>query len=129
MSMRSLAKLYALAEAGETDALLAHIAELVEERPEDNDLANWALIAAAEANRLETVRALLQAGADIEGASTRSYIHPLWKAAKRGHLQVVKLLVESGASTRATDSSGMTALDYAKRYSRTDVVEYLASFE
>lgn len=129
MSTRSFAKLYELAETGETDALLSHITELMNEYPEDKDPASWALIAAAEANRLETVRALLQAGANIEGASERSHIRPLWKAAKRGHLQVVKLLVESGASTCTTDNMGMTALDYAKRYSRVDVVEYLESFK
>ena len=129
MSMRSFGKLYALAEAGETEALLVHITELLEEFPEDGDPPNWAIVAAAEANRLETVRALLQAGSNIEGASERSYIHPLGKAAKRGHLQMVKLLVESGANTSATDNIGMTALDYAKRYSRTDVVEYLESLK
>lgn len=129
MSTRSFAKLYALAEAGETDALMVHIAELLEDCPEDRDPPNWALIAAAEENRLETVFALLQAGANIEGASERSYIRPLWKAAKRGHLQMVKLLVESGANTSATDNMGMIALDYARRYSRTDVVEYLESLK
>lgn len=79
------------------------------------------------ANQLETARALLHAGASIEGASDRSHIRPLWKAAKRGHLQMVKLLVGSGANVSATDNTGMSALDYAKRYSRTDVVEYLKS--
>lgn len=127
MSSRSFAKLYALAEAGETDALLVHIAELLEEFPEDKDPPNWALIAVSEANQLETARALLHAGASIEGASERSYIRPLWKAAKRGHLQMVKLLVGSGANVNATDNTGMSALDYAKRYSRSDVVEYLKS--
>lgn len=127
MSFRSLAKLYSLAEAGETAALLAHIAELLEEDPEDRDPLSWALISAAEANQMETVRELLAAGASIEGASRRSHIRPLWKAAKRGHLQMVKLLVDRGADLRATDNDGMTALDYAKRFSRVEVIQYLES--
>ncbi|CAN7521562.1 ankyrin repeat domain-containing protein [Polaromonas sp. LjRoot131] len=129
MSLRSFAKLHELARAGETNALLAHITELMAEFPEDRDPSNWALIAAAEEGQVETARALLEAGAHIEGASERSHIHPLWKAAKRGHLQMVKLLVSSGANTNATDSTGMTALDYARRYSRKEVVEYLESLK
>lgn len=127
MSSRSFNKLYALAETGETVALLAYIADLLEEFPEDRDPPNWALISAAEANQIEAVQALLAIGANIEGASERSYIRPLWKAAKRGHLQMVKFLVDSGANPSATDNDGMTALDYAKRYSRTEVIQYLES--
>ena len=130
MPLRSFAKLYALAEAGNTDGLLIHIAELQKEFPEDTDPPNLALLAAAEANQLETVHALLKAGANVEGAlTTRPYIHPLWKAAKRGHLRIVQLLVNSGANMDATDNRGMTALDYARRYSRSEVVEYLESFK
>jgi ankyrin repeat protein len=127
MSSRSFTKLYTPAEAGQTSALLEHIAELLKEKPEDKDPPNWALISAAEANQVETARALLASGASIAGASERTYIRPLWKAAKRGHLQMVRFLVEQGASLRATDNDGMNALDYAKRYSRVDVVQYLES--
>jgi ankyrin repeat protein len=127
MSLRSLAKLYSLAEVGDTHSLLAHLAELAAEFPEDFDLPSLALIAAAEKNRIETVRTLLEHGASIEGASQRTYIRPLWKAAKRGHLEMVQLLVGSGANVNATDNDGMTALDHARRYSRTEVVQYLES--
>jgi ankyrin repeat protein len=97
------------------------------EVPEDTDPVNWALIAAAEANQVEVVRGLLADGASIEGASTRPHIRPLWKAAKRGHISVVQLLVESGARLDATDGDGMCALDYAKRFSRVEVIRYLES--
>lgn len=127
MSSRSLSRLYYLAEAGDTQALLAHITELSAEFSEPKDLASLALIRAAESNQLETAQALIKYGAGIEGASERSYIRPLWKAAKRGHLPMVKLLFVHGANIEATDSSGMSALDYAKHYSRAEVVEFLKS--
>ena len=127
MSMRSLGKMYRLAEAGETIPLLAHIVELEEAYGADPDFLNLALLGAAEANQLETVLALLERGANIEGASQRSYIHPLWKAAKRGHLEMVQLLVRRGADPKATDNNGNTALDYARKYSRHEVVRYLES--
>lgn len=103
MSSRSLTKLYALAEAGETTALLAHVAELLKESPEDRDTPSLALIVAAEENRMEAVQGLLSIGASIEGASQRPYIRPLWKAAKHGHLQMVEFLVSQGANPKATD--------------------------
>ena len=127
MSSRSLTKLYSLAKSGHTEELMAHIDELRVENPEDRDPVSLALIAAAEENQLETARALLSAGANIEGASERSHIRPLWKAAKRGHLEMVRLLIDQGAKANATDNDGMSALDYAKRYSRTEVAQYLES--
>jgi len=127
MSARSFTQLYALARAGDVEALLAHIAELLVESPGDRGPADLALIAAAEANQIEVVLALLARGASIEGASERTHIRPLWKAAKRGHLQMVQLLIASGADPRATDGDGMNALDYAKRYSHSEVVRYLES--
>ncbi|MEK8034997.1 ankyrin repeat domain-containing protein [Ideonella sp. DXS29W] len=127
MSLRSFTKLYALAKAGDTQALLVHLAELAAEYPEDKDPPNWALVAAAEENQLETVATLLEHGANVEGASERTHIRPLWKAAKRGHLEMVKLLVSKGANIESTDKLGLSALDYAKRYSNSNVVEYLES--
>ncbi len=127
--LRSYATLYRLAESGQTQALLEHLVELSAELPADTDPPNWALIAAAEANQIETARALLASGANVEGASQRSYIHPLWKAAKRGHVEMVKILLEHGADPSATDNAGTTALDYARRYSKVNVVQLLETLQ
>lgn len=116
--------MYRLAEAGETSKLLAHIGELQSSHPKDENLFSLALIAAAESNQIETSKALLQQGASIEGTSERPWIRPLWKAAKRGHLQMVKFLVEHGANVNATDNQEMNALAYAKRYGRKDVERF-----
>ena len=125
--LRSFTFMYRLAESGQTQALLEHLAELLAENSEDKDPPNLALIVAAESNQIETARALLNAGANVEGASVRSHIRPLWKAAKRGHVEMVKLLVGHGADPAATDNRGLTALDYARRYSRANVAAYLES--
>ena len=121
----SYSYIYKHAAAGETSALLALLSQQPNEDLVDPDLVNLALIAAAEANQVLTVKALLDIGANIEGSNQRPWIRPLWKAAKRGHLEMVQLLVKRGADRNAKDNRGMTALDYALRYSRTAVAEFL----
>ena len=69
----------------------------------------------------------MDAGADPNGSpSQRTYIKPLWKAARRGYLAMVQRLVARGARVGDADGSGMTALAHAQRYGRADVVAYLA---
>lgn len=125
MSMLSLDKLYSLAKTGELSELIAHLEELEATYPDDQDLKNWALISAAQGNRVDVAQALLDRGACIEGAAQRPWIRPLWKAAKLGHFAMVRFLVGNGANVAATDNDGMTAIDYARRYSRKEVLVFL----
>ncbi|MBV1776666.1 ankyrin repeat domain-containing protein [Burkholderiaceae bacterium DAT-1] len=122
----SLTEMYRYAEVGDIESLMAHIDRMRLADPDwDIDLNSMALIAAAESNQLHTVEALIDRGASLEGVSPRPWIRPLWKAAKRGHIEIVKVLVERGADILATDNRGQSAIDYARRYKRADVLEYL----
>ena len=47
-------------------------------------------------------------------------------ASRRGHIDVVKLLVERGANLKA-NWAGMTALDHAIAYDKVGVANYLRS--
>ncbi|MCT8173942.1 ankyrin repeat domain-containing protein [Variovorax sp. CY25R-8] len=120
------ARLYYLAKRGETGELLAFLANL-RGKHIDDEAEGWALVSAAEANQLATVAALLDRGVSPNRIGNRSHIQPLWKAAKRGHLEVVKLLVAKGADVSFSCDEGMTARDYASRYSHHEVEDYLAS--
>ena len=42
-----------------------------------------------------------------------------------GHLEVVRLLLDSGANVHAKDENGMTALYWAEQYGHTEVSELL----
>jgi len=49
----------------------------------------------------------------------------LFYAARDGRLEVVKYLVSLGIDYNHKDTKNFTALSYAKRYNRTDVVDFL----
>ena len=57
---------------------------------------------------------LIDAGADKEKADNSGHT-PLHRAAQRGSLDVLGLLLERGADTHARTKAGKTALDLARR--------------
>ncbi|MBX3168144.1 MAG: ankyrin repeat domain-containing protein [Candidatus Eremiobacteraeota bacterium] len=70
-----------------------------------------ALISAVEAGRIRTARVLLEHGADVNLG--RPGVTPLMRAAYRGSLPLVELLLAFGADAGLRDQEGRTALDYA----------------
>lgn len=73
-----------------------------------------ALYAACLVGETESVRVLLELGADPNlgyGSST-----PLMVASRRGSLEIVELLLKQGANPVLRDDEGLTALDYAKKH-------------
>lgn len=71
-----------------------------------------ALIEAARNGHLETVRSLLDSGADINAHDTQG-MTALHHAAKNGHNGTVELLIERGANREVRDRMGKSAGDYA----------------
>lgn len=60
------------------------------------------------------VRALLTAGADVNATVKDSKETPLMIAVRRGHVEIVPMLIDAGANVNAKMSDGATALDIAK---------------
>ncbi|GLH16335.1 Palmitoyltransferase Hip14, partial [Gryllus bimaculatus] len=80
---------------------------------------------AANSDHLRVVQALLAAGADprsVRPDGLTALMHP----AERGHADVVRLLLASGVDVNARNKvNQLTALSWAQRNQRTQVVEIL----
>ena len=74
---------------------------------------------------LEVVQIFLKRGADINAKDPEHEITSLMRAAERGSVDIVKLLLDLGMDVNACDSEEKTALTYARRYHRPDVMQLL----
>ncbi|MGO9568404.1 MAG: ankyrin repeat domain-containing protein [Desulfomonilaceae bacterium] len=63
-------------------------------------------------------------GADVNAKDNHGWT-ALMEAAKTGHLDVVKLLLDEGADVNAKDNYGWTALKIAEEDGHKEIVELL----
>jgi hypothetical protein len=75
--------------------------------------------------RVAEIRRLLAENPDLIVARTDFGATPLHCAAYEGHTEVVRLLLDLGADTRAEDDNGQTALDIARATESAEVVRIL----
>lgn len=85
-----------------------------------------ALIRAVEGGDLQTVKALLEQGTDVDTTDEMG-MTALMYAADDGHIDLVKLLLERGAQVNAVDRAGWSALMMAAQNGHADVVALLLS--
>ncbi len=89
-----------------------------------------AFCVAATNGHAEVVRFLLDKGVSADALEKLLYGRPafipaLYKAARHGHLSVVKVLIEYGANLTLKASDGHSPIDVADMYGHTEVVECL----
>jgi len=145
---RPASRILAAAKAGnlpKAGALLAADPTLVNVEKSNGATPLWI---AAEKGHLEVVKLLLEKGAAIEAvrndgvtrypgrqelgehratvdAAVELGVTSLWIAAQKGHLEVVKLLLERGALIEAKNSKNITPLLVAAEEGRFEVVKLL----
>ncbi len=90
----------------------------------DNDKIS-ALDTAIKFKRKDIVQLCIDKGVDLNSTKRRSGILPLLLASCFNDTEMVELLLEHGADLNATDASGMSAKDYAKKLGQKKMVEYL----
>ena len=73
----------------------------------------------------EVVRALVQAGADVNACGGVTRATPLHMAARRGHVGIARALLEVGAAINAADSKGVTPWQRAINCRRDEVARLL----
>ncbi|MBV9769789.1 MAG: ankyrin repeat domain-containing protein [Bryobacterales bacterium] len=83
-----------------------------------------ALLWAAYWNDLQTVQALIAAGADVN-ASNRDGVTPLSQACVNGNASMVEALLKAGANANAFQAEGQTVLMTAARAGNPDAVKLL----
>ena len=90
-----------------------------------------ALLLAAREGHIETVRALLDAGADIDGLGAGDHTSPMLIAAVNGHFDVAKKLLEWGGDPNLASDAGGTPLyavlnmEWAPKARHPQPVDYL----
>jgi uncharacterized protein len=82
--------------------------------------------AAAAVRDIETMRMLLERGADPNARQQRDYT-PLHGAASRGDIAMGTLLLAHGADVNARGTDGMTAADVAAKYGHPEFAAWLGS--
>jgi len=80
--------------------------------------------AAAAVRDVETMRLLLESGADANAKQQMDYT-PLHGAASRGDTAIAKLLLENGARRDARGIDGMTPADIARKYGHPEFAEWV----
>jgi hypothetical protein len=83
---------------------------------------SWAAIA----NRVEMARLLIQRGADVNHVDKKGMTPLLYAASiDFGDSAMIDLLLQSGAKTSARTKEGLTALDLARKYNHTHLLQSL----
>lgn len=90
-----------------------------------DSLGTTALMVACSRSSLEVVKLLLDNGSAIDASDSVSGRNALVRASSVGKADLVRLLLEEGADAHAKDSLGYTALDCARNWGKTEVVELL----
>ena len=89
-------------------------------RSEDKTALEWA----AANDHTETVKVLIEAGADINDNDGYQWKNALMYAAEGGHTEIVRALIDAGADLEA-NHDGWTALSYTARSGHTETVKAL----
>jgi len=79
---------------------------------------------ACAAGDIDSVRKILDSGADVEGSSATD-TPPIVSAAHGGHVAIVQELLKRGASITGVDLAGVTALEAAVSAGHKDVAKVL----
>ena len=117
-------KLLQAAESGDTAEVLSLIREGAGVNSGGPVYGNTALIDAAARGYSETVRALLDKGAEVDGRDNAGRT-ALMEAAFGGYTDTARLLLEKGANINAADHEGWGPLFFAAFSRRADTVRFL----
>lgn len=89
-----------------------------------DSIGNTPLSWAARFGYVDTVKLLLQKGANVNNASINNKT-PLMEASEKGHYEIVELLIKSGASVNVQTKKGWSALMWTAEKGYIEIVSML----
>jgi len=89
---------------------------------------NERLIDASRNGRLEVIKLLIKAGADVNVKDKYEEYTPLIWASINNYLDIVKMLLEADANINVKNKYGNTALTYAFIFHNKEVIDLLKSY-
>jgi ankyrin repeat protein len=107
------------------NGLMPIVKLLVDDKEVEINKTGWTpLHYAASMGRDEVVKYLVDHAAYIDAESPNGTT-PLMMAVRGGHITTVKLLLDEGADMRLKNQQNMTAIDFAKRYDKQEILDGL----
>ena len=88
-------------------------------------IGSEALFTAIEKGDVETVRLLVEAGADVNAAEGFGGNTPLHEAVEEGNAEIVQILVDAGADIEAEGFMGQTPLSLAAEEGASEIMQIL----
>ncbi|XP_065488502.1 ankyrin repeat and SOCS box protein 3 isoform X1 [Caloenas nicobarica] len=86
------------------------------------------LFLAVQSGKADIVKILIGYGANVEGPHTWSGWNSLHQASLEGHTEIMKILLEAGASKECEDDYGITPLFIAAQYGKLECLRLLITF-
>ncbi|VDN03065.1 unnamed protein product [Thelazia callipaeda] len=113
-------KLFEACKKGDLSTLSSLLKPATVNQPDVNNRHSSPLHYAAGFGRVDCVRALLDAGANMKQTDNGGLL-PLHNASSFGHVDVVKVLLENGADANVSDYWGFTPLHEAAAWGKADI--------
>jgi len=76
-------------------------------------------------DNLKIVKYMIEHGIDVNKTQRRSRFTPLMAATCYGRVEVAKILIENGANKKATDSKGISVIDFARKMNKKSILKLL----
>ncbi len=76
-------------------------------------------------NNIAMVNYILDKGIDVNQTQRKSNFTPLMCASCYGRYEIVELLLKNGADKEATDTKGLTAIDFSRKMNKKSILKLL----